>query len=74
MLEDEGNIFPNPDTVIEYQLNTTNKKENSRIEIRIDFERTLFMKRFDNIRYRSSGDIDKVATNNLLYILLFVMF
>ena len=36
MLEDEGNIFPSPDTVIEYQLNTTNKKENSRVEIRIE--------------------------------------
>ena len=34
MLEDEGNIFPNPETVIVYQHITNNKIENSRIEIR----------------------------------------
>jgi hypothetical protein len=27
MFEDEGNIFPNPDTVIDYQHKTNNKIE-----------------------------------------------
>ena len=33
MLEDEGNIFQNTDTVLEYQHNTYNKIENNRIKI-----------------------------------------
>ena len=76
MLEDEGNIFPNPETVIVYQHIT----KNGRIEIREHdilteyytgllkglrkFERTFSMDKIDNNPSRSSGVIEKVGTNN----------